>query len=97
MSEPGKSLLEKLSRPHPMLPTLGSIVRNPMRCSYAGLMTILLLCGCQSGAQLPPTPVIGATCLTLSGSCPLLTPPQAGGGCSCPGLGNGTVTGTSGP
>jgi hypothetical protein len=47
MSEPGKSLLVKLSRPHPVLPTLGSMVRNPMQCSYAGLMTVLLLCGCQ--------------------------------------------------
>jgi hypothetical protein len=63
--------------------------------SSAGLM-ILFLCGCQSGAQLPPTPVLGATCQTLSGSCLLLTPPPSGGGCTCPGLGNGTVTGTSG-
>ena len=71
--------------------------RKPMRWRRAdGLMIILLLCGCQSGAQLPPTPVIGATCLTLSGSCLILTSPPAGSPCSCPGLGNGTVTGTSG-
>src|SRR6516164_10237602 len=28
----------------------------------AGLAVVLVLCGCQSGTQLPPTPVIGATC-----------------------------------
>ena len=47
-------------------------------------MLIIFLCGCQSGAQLPPTPVIGATCQTLAGSCLLLTPPPSGGGCTCP-------------
>jgi len=33
---------------------------------------------------------------TLSGSCLLLTPPPSGGGCTCPGLGDGIVKGTSG-
>ena len=56
MSEPGKSLLVKLSRPHPVLPTLGSMVRNPMQCSYAGLMTVLLLCGCQVRGSTPSDP-----------------------------------------
>src|SRR5262249_58976272 len=65
--------------------------------AVTGLAIVLFLCGCQSGPQLPPTPVIGATCQTLSGSCLLLTPPPSGGGCTCPGLGDGIVTGASGP
>jgi len=74
------------------------IGRNQMRCNAAaGLAIVLVLCGCQSGTQLPPTPVIGATCQTLSGSCLLLTPPPSGGGCTCSGLGDGIVTGASGP
>src|SRR5215472_1679804 len=67
------------------------------RNAAAGLAIVLFLCGYQSRPQLPPTPVIGATCQTLSGSCLLLTPPPSGGGCTCPGLGDGIVVGTSGP
>jgi hypothetical protein len=68
-------------------------VRGELDCAFQGESGS----GAQSAPQLPVAPAIGSTCQTLSGSCLILTSPPAGSTCSCPGLGIGTVVGTSGP